>query len=257
MSLRKSAWRLLRRFDVGVAAELVEERLGLVGDDDLHEPLVDLLDHRLRRAGRHHRGPPAGEVHRDAEFRHGRYVRDWRRGACRCETARMRRRPSRCLGEREYRIVHGVIDRAAEHVVERVRRGLVVDLDGLDAGALVELAHDAAGRRRRGIARLVALLLHRRREIGDGLVRALGIDHQHERLAVDRRRDLDRPCRRRPAVLEEFMLGRNRRCRRGRRWCSRRAWRARRTRWRCCRRRPSLFSTMMVRLASGRSFSAK
>src|SRR5262245_39860851 len=46
---------LVRRVDVRVAAELVEERLGLVRRHHLHEPLVYLVDHRPWRAGWHDR----------------------------------------------------------------------------------------------------------------------------------------------------------------------------------------------------------
>jgi hypothetical protein len=69
-----------------------------------------------------------------------------------------------------------------------IGRGLVFDLDRGDAGArLVDLAHHLAGGGGRGVGRLVALLLHCGGQIVERLIRALGIDQDHEGLAVDGR----------------------------------------------------------------------
>ena len=107
------------------------------------------------------------------------------------------------------------------------------------------------------VARLVALLLHRGGQLGDGLVRALGVDHEHEgqiaggggdlqRLADIDRRVLEQVHARRDRGagegIEHVAVGLRARDELGRDVAS----------W-----RPSLFSTMMVRPAIGRSFSAK
>ena len=106
--------------------------------------------------------------------------------------------------------MHGVVELAREHLIERVRCGSVTHFHSLHAGdPLVDLAHDGSGGGRRCIGCLGAFLLHRCRQFGDILIGAFGIHQQHEWLAVDGGRHLQRLGGVHRRLLEQMHVGRN------------------------------------------------
>ena len=127
---------------------------------------------------------------------------------CGVETASDAQAARARLRQREHRVHHAVVEPAAREVVDAVVGGAVRHLDRGDAGRLlVQVAHHLAGGVGLRVARLVALLLHRRGELGERLVRAIGRHHHHERLLVEGRDHLQVLHRIERPALEQVLVG--------------------------------------------------